>query len=100
MIMDDAKNDAARFDGMPFDGKTVAEYFGNHGAFISALADILISVLQDTRRLTTNGVDGQALELLRKIRWMVQADDDYDADEIVRDIDAVLENALPATLEG
>lgn len=37
-IATDMENDAKRFDGMPFTGKTVAEYFGNHGAAISALA--------------------------------------------------------------
>ena len=47
MIADDMKNDAAKFDGGPFNGKTVAEYFGNQGAAISALADILKSILEE-----------------------------------------------------
>lgn len=47
MIADDMKNDAAKFDGQPFNGKTVAEYFGNQGAAISALADILKSILEE-----------------------------------------------------
>jgi hypothetical protein len=47
MIADDMKKDAARFDGQPFNGKTVAEYFGNQGAAIAALAQILKSDLQD-----------------------------------------------------
>ena len=41
MIAEDAKKDARAFDGKPFDGKTVAEYFGNHGAAIAALATIV-----------------------------------------------------------
>ena len=46
MIATDMKNDAAKFDGRPFNGKTVAEYFGNQGAAIAALADILKSSLE------------------------------------------------------
>jgi len=38
MIADDQKNDSANFDGQPFNGRTVAEYFGNQGAAIAALA--------------------------------------------------------------
>ena len=49
MIAEDMKNDAAAFDGKPFDGKTVAEYFGNQGAAIAALANIIKSLIeQDT----------------------------------------------------
>ena len=40
-IADDMKRDASAFDGRPFNGRTVAEYFGNHGAAISALAKIV-----------------------------------------------------------
>lgn len=47
MIMEDAKNDAENFDGQPFTGRTVAEYFGNHGASIAALANIIIAILED-----------------------------------------------------
>ena len=47
MIADDMKNDAAKFDGQPFNGKTVAEYFGNQGAAIAALANILKSILEE-----------------------------------------------------
>jgi len=46
MIAEDMKNDAKNFDGRPFDGKTVAEYFGNQGAAISALAGIIKSILE------------------------------------------------------
>jgi hypothetical protein len=45
MIAADMENDAKNFDGKPFNGRTVAEYFGNQGAAIAALADILKSVL-------------------------------------------------------
>lgn len=41
LIAEDMKNDAARFDGQPFTGKTVGEYFGYHGAAIAALAEII-----------------------------------------------------------
>ena len=41
MIAEDMKEDAASFDGRPFTGATVAEYFGHQGAAIAALANIL-----------------------------------------------------------
>ena len=47
MISADAKQDATEFDGKPFTGKTVGEYFGNHGASISSLADILTEILKE-----------------------------------------------------
>lgn len=37
----DMENNAKEFDGKPFDGKTVATYFGYQGAAIKALADIV-----------------------------------------------------------
>ena len=46
IIETDMKNDAESFDGRPFNGKTVAEYFGNQGAAIAALADIMKSILE------------------------------------------------------
>lgn len=49
MIAEDMKKDAENFDGKPFDGKTVAEYFGNQGAAIAALANILKSTLEQTK---------------------------------------------------
>ena len=48
MVMDDMRNDASKFDGRPFNGKTVAEYFGNQGAAITALANILKSILEES----------------------------------------------------
>ena len=48
MIAKDMENDAKEFDGRPFNGRTVAEYFGNHGAAIASLASILKSVLEQT----------------------------------------------------
>lgn len=50
MIAQDMKDDAKNFDGKPFTGKTVAEYFGNQGAAIAALANIIkeILVVDDT----------------------------------------------------
>ena len=46
IIADDMKNDAKEFDGKPFNGKTVATYFGNQGAAIAALANIIKSILE------------------------------------------------------
>lgn len=45
-ISADMEINAKDYDGKPFNGKTVAEYFGKQGAAISALADILITVLK------------------------------------------------------
>lgn len=45
MIVHDMASDAAEFDGKPFNGRTVAEYFGNQGAAIAALADIVTELL-------------------------------------------------------
>lgn len=45
MIAKDMAKDAEDFDGRPFNGKIVAEYFGNQGAAIAALADIVKSIL-------------------------------------------------------
>ena len=41
MIAADMEKDAKDFDGRPFNGRTVAEYFGNQGAAIAALANIM-----------------------------------------------------------
>ena len=46
-IEKDMKNDAKNFDGKPFNGRTVAEYFGNQGAAISALARIVASIVEE-----------------------------------------------------
>ncbi len=45
MIAEDMKNDAKNFDGKPFNGRTVAEYFGHQGAAIAALAKTLKSIV-------------------------------------------------------
>ena len=50
MIVADMKCDAEKFDGRPFIGKTVAEYFGNQGAAISALANIMKEVINESNR--------------------------------------------------
>ena len=47
MIAEDMKNDAIYYDGQPFNGKTVAEYFGKQGAAISALAKAMRDVIID-----------------------------------------------------
>ena len=46
MVAEDMKNDAKNFDGKPFTGKTVGTYFGNHGAAIAALANVVKSILE------------------------------------------------------
>ncbi len=40
-IAADMERDAQDFDGRPLNGRTVAEYFGNQGAAIAALALIV-----------------------------------------------------------
>lgn len=49
MVAKDMENDAREFDGKPFTGKTVGEYFGKHGAAIAALAGIMKAMLDDNR---------------------------------------------------
>ena len=46
-IATDMQADAAKFDGQPFNGRTVAEYFGNQGAAIAALARIVEQLVAD-----------------------------------------------------
>lgn len=46
MIAQDMEDDANNFDGKPFNGRTVAEYFGNQGAAIAALAKIIKSLIE------------------------------------------------------
>jgi len=46
-VAEDVANDAKEFDGKPFDGKTVATYFGNHGAAIKALANIVKKLVEE-----------------------------------------------------
>ena len=47
LIADDMKRDAENFEGKPFDGKTVSQYFGHQGAAIAAIANILRLILED-----------------------------------------------------
>jgi len=46
MVEKNMRNDAEKFDGRPFNGKTVGEYFGNQGAAIAVLAKIIKSILE------------------------------------------------------
>ena len=48
-VAKDMKKDAKNFDGQPFTGKTVAVYFGNQGAAIAALADIVRLMLEQPK---------------------------------------------------
>lgn len=43
-IAADMETDATRFDGQPFNGRTVAEYLGNLGAAVAGLARIVESL--------------------------------------------------------
>jgi hypothetical protein len=45
-IAEDMARDAKDFDGRPFNGRTVAEYFGNQGAAIAALANIIALLIE------------------------------------------------------
>jgi len=56
-IENDMANDAAAFDGKPFNGRTVAEYFGNQGAAISALASIVKHLVSDQDRILDSGTN-------------------------------------------
>ena len=47
MIAEDVESDAKNFDGQPFNGRTVAEYFGNQGAAIQALALICKALVEN-----------------------------------------------------
>lgn len=47
MVAEDVKNDATNFEGKPFTGKTMAEYMGNHGAAIAAVANAIKELLND-----------------------------------------------------
>ena len=47
MIEKDQEQDATNFQGQPFNGKTVAEYFGNQGAAIAALANIVATLMEE-----------------------------------------------------
>jgi len=52
MIRADMESDAINFDGRPFNGRTVAEYFGNQGAAIASLAGIVKSLLPQEKEDT------------------------------------------------
>jgi hypothetical protein len=47
MIAEDARKDAKEFDGKPFTGKTVGQYFGNLLASVYTLANILKEILEN-----------------------------------------------------
>ena len=47
MIEQDAEKDVTRYEGMPFDGKTVAAYQGEQNAMTQALAKGLKLVAQE-----------------------------------------------------
>ena len=55
MIIEDMHNDAERFDGQPFTGRIVAEYFGCHGAAIAGLAKVMKGILEQKNRVALDG---------------------------------------------
>ena len=50
LISSDMKADAENFDGKPFDGHTVATYFGNQGAAISAIAELMALIIEEDNK--------------------------------------------------
>jgi hypothetical protein len=63
MIAQDMADDAKNFDGKPFTGRTVAEYFGNHGAAIAALANIIKSLVESRPTLHAPDAAKSAAEI-------------------------------------
>ena len=49
-IANDAEQDVKDFDGKPLTGKVVAQYFACQGAQITALANILKSILEEQKK--------------------------------------------------
>ena len=47
MISEDAKNDARYYEGRPFSGREVAEYFGKMGAMVATLARLIGHIVID-----------------------------------------------------
>ena len=43
----DVENDVHEFEGKPFNGRTVATYFGYQAAAIKALSDVLKRLIED-----------------------------------------------------
>jgi predicted neuraminidase len=58
-IAADMERDAEAFDGQPFNGRTVAEYFGNHGAAVAVIARIVDGLIRRIERLEEAGADRQ-----------------------------------------
>lgn len=50
MIAKDQADDAKNFEGAPFTGRTVAEYLGNQGAAIAALAQIIKELIEKEKK--------------------------------------------------
>ncbi len=47
-VAEDAENDTRCFDGKPFNGKTVGEYFGYQAASIKALAEVIKEIVKNS----------------------------------------------------
>src|SRR3990167_1527288 len=76
-IAKDMSDDATNFDGQPFTGRTVAEYFGNHGAAIAALANILATTVNEDRfeELFTQSLEEAEVPEKRDLEEFVTKDD-------------------------
>jgi hypothetical protein len=60
MIIADSEADVTRFEGMPFTGKTVAEYMGCQAAMIQSLAKIVKTFIPDDKPLIFEMGDDRA----------------------------------------
>ncbi len=78
-IAEDMRKDAERFDGQPFTGKTVAEYFGCQGAAIAALTDTIKTLIQEEQKtdITASSLR-QARELVGSKAFNAIIDPHYD----------------------
>lgn len=54
-VATDVKRDCIEFDGKSLDGKTVATYFGYHGAAINALANVLKELIENQKTFSQTG---------------------------------------------
>ena len=76
-IAEDMKSDASNFDGKPFNGRNVAEYFGNQGAAIAGLSRILKTLIEgswdlDGVPVLKNGESGSEMPSAHRVETMAQ----------------------------
>ena len=88
LIAKNIERDAKRFEGAPFTGRVVAEYFGCQGAAIAALANILKGVVGSINKSKT---DSDLSVLTNKQRDEIQARHDADKPFVVVSMSAKTE---------